>query len=45
VRGEQSRGEVKHQGAIDVPEIREAITRVMEGGERAFKLRANKYGF
>jgi chromosome segregation protein len=45
VRGEQSRGEVKHQGAIDVPEIRDAITRVMEGGERAFRLRANKYGF
>jgi len=45
VRGEQSRGEVKSQGAIDVTEIREAITRVMEGGEKAFKLRANKYGF
>jgi chromosome segregation protein len=45
VRGEQSRGEIKGQGAIDVPEIREAITRVMEGGEKAFKLRANKYGF
>ena len=45
VRGEQSRGEVKSQGAIDMLEIREAVTRVMEGGEKAFKLRANKYGF
>lgn len=45
VRGEQSRGEIKGQGAIDLPEIREAITRVMEGGEKAFKLRADKYGF
>lgn len=45
VRGEQSRGEIKGQGAIDVPAIRAAITRVMEGGEKAFKLRANKYGF
>jgi chromosome segregation protein len=45
VRGEQSRGEVKNQGSIDVPEIRDAITHVMEGGEKAFKLRADKYGF
>lgn len=45
VRGEQSRGEIKGQGAIDLPAIREAITKVMEGGEKAFKLRADKYGF
>lgn len=45
VRGEQSLGEVAGQGAIDLPAIREAITRVMEGGERAFKLRKEKYGF
>jgi type III restriction enzyme len=45
VRGEQSRGEIKNVGAIDVPEIRLAITKVMEGGEKAFKLRADKYGF
>lgn len=45
VRGEQSRGEVAAQGAIDLPMIREAITRVMEGGEKAFKLRKEKYGF
>ncbi|MDA8286598.1 MAG: AAA family ATPase, partial [Actinomycetota bacterium] len=45
VRGEQSLGEVASQGAIDGPAIREAITRVMEGGEKAFKLRKEKYGF
>lgn len=45
VRGEQSLGEVAGQGAIDLPAIREAITRVMEGGEKAFKLRKEKYGF
>lgn len=45
VRGEQSRGEIKGQGAIDLPAIREAITKVMEGGEKAFRLRADKYGF
>ncbi len=45
VRGEQSRGEIKDQGAIDSPEIRRSIVRVMDGGEKAFKLRADKYGF
>jgi type III restriction enzyme len=45
VRGEQSRGQIKNQGAIDLPTIREAIVRVMDGGEKAFKLRADKYGF
>jgi type III restriction enzyme len=45
VRGEQSRGEIKGQGAIDLPAIREAIVRVMDGGEKAFRLRADKYGF
>jgi chromosome segregation protein len=45
VRGEQSRGEIKSQGAIDLAEIRSGITRVMEGGEKAFKLRKEKYGF
>jgi type III restriction enzyme len=32
-------------GAIDMPEVRTAITRVMEGGEEAFTLRKEKYGF
>jgi type III restriction enzyme len=41
----RSRGQIKHQGAIDVRETRETITRVMEGGEKAFTLRRQKYGF
>ena len=32
-------------GAIDDPEIRTVITGTMEGGERAFKDRQNKYGY
>lgn len=43
--GDQSAGTIKASGAIDQPEIRDAITRVMEGGETAFKLRKEKYGF
>jgi hypothetical protein len=42
---DQSAGEVKTRGAIDVAEIRDEITSVMEGGERAFRLRKEKYGF
>lgn len=43
--GDQSGGRIKVEGAIDVAEVREEITRVMEGGEKAFRLRAEKYGF
>ncbi len=43
--GDQSGGQVKLQGAIDVEAVREEITRVMEGGEKAFRLRKDKYGF
>jgi DNA repair ATPase RecN len=43
--GDQSRGTIAGTGAIDVPEAREAIKRIMEGGEAAFNLRKNKYGF
>ena len=42
---DQSRGEVVGEGAIDVDDVREAIKRIMEGGERAFNLRKQKYGF
>jgi len=45
VTGDQSKGEIKKQGAIDMPEIKDEITKVMEGGEEAFKLRKEKYGF
>ena len=34
------------EGAIDVPEVGEAtIKRIMEGGEAAFSLRRENYGF
>ena len=43
--GDQSRGTIVGEGAIDIPEVREAIKRIMEGGEAAFHLRKEKYGF
>ncbi len=43
--GDQSRGTIGGTGAIDMPDVREAIKRIMEGGEAAFKLRREKYGF
>lgn len=44
-QGDQSGGQIGRQGAIDVEEIRTAVTGIMEGGEEAFKLRKEKYGF
>ena len=43
--GDQSRGNVSGEGAIDVPNVRDAIKSIMEGGEAAFNLRKEKYGF
>ena len=43
--GDESRGTIQGEGAIDVPDAREAIKRIMEGGESAFRLRREKYGF
>lgn len=43
--GDQSGGRIVGQGAIDVPNVRNAIKRIMEGGEDAFRLRREKYGF
>ena len=43
--GDQSRGTIAGEGAIDVNLVRDAIKRIMEGGEVAFKLRKEKYGF
>jgi type III restriction enzyme len=43
--GDQSGGTIAGEGAIDVPQVREAIKRIMEGGEAAFALRKEKYGF
>jgi type III restriction enzyme len=45
ITGDQSTGFIKCQGAIDIQEVREEITRVMEGGTQAFNLRREKYGF
>lgn len=41
----ESGGQIKLEGAIDVPEINREIAEVMEGGVEAFKLRRQKYGF
>jgi chromosome segregation protein len=43
--GDHSGGQIAGTGAIDVPHICTAIKQVMEGGEAAFKLRKEKYGF
>lgn len=43
--GDQSGARIKASGAIDIPTVREEITNVMEGGEKAFRLRKEKYGF
>jgi len=43
--GDHSAGQIARQGAIDIPDVRDTITTVMEGGERAFRLRKDKYGF
>ena len=43
--GDQSRGLVAGEGAIDVDDTRNAIKEIMEGGEAAFNLRRAKYGF
>jgi type III restriction enzyme len=42
---DQSAGHLKERGAIDVASVRDEITTVMEGGEKAFRLRKEKYGF
>ena len=42
---DQSKGAIKKLGAIDIDDVRNEITKVMEGGEEAFKLRKEKYGF
>jgi chromosome segregation protein len=43
--GDHSGGTIKLQGAIDIPKVKERITLIMEGGEKAFKLRKEKYAF
>jgi chromosome segregation protein len=46
--GDHSAGQIELEGAIDIPDVRKQITSVMEGGEKAFRLRKSrkeKYGF
>lgn len=43
--GDQSGGKIAGEGAIDIPDVREAVKRIMEGGAAAFNLRREKYGF
>lgn len=43
--GDQSGGKIAGEGAIDIPAVRDAIKSIMEGGEAAFSLRKEKYGF
>lgn len=43
--GNQTRGIIKAEGSIDFKVVRDEITSVMEGGEKAFRLRKDKYGF
>ena len=38
-------GRIACAGAIEEPEIRDAIVRTVDGGEEAFRLRRRKYGF
>lgn len=42
---DESGGHILQQGAIDLKPIRSSITQVMEGGDLAFQLRKEKYGF
>ncbi len=41
----RNKGKIENTGSIDVKEIRDAITTIMEGGKKAFDLRRKKYGF
>ena len=43
--GQAARLRIADQGAIDNPKVCEVVARVMEGGEQAFSLRRQKYGF
>lgn len=42
---DQSGGQIADLGAIDAESVRNQITRIMEGGEKAFSMRKEKYGF
>ena len=42
---DRTKGHIAAEGAIDRRKIRDAIEQVIEGGEEAFELRRQKYGF
>jgi len=39
------RCKIEAQGFIDNPVMRQQVSHILEGGERAFELRRQKYGF
>ncbi len=41
----RERGQIQAQGALDRKEIQDSIKQLMEGGEEAFRRRAEKYGW
>jgi energy-coupling factor transporter ATP-binding protein EcfA2 len=43
--GSHAQMPAKAQGSIDVPEIRERVAEILEGGREAFSQRKEKYGF
>lgn len=42
---EMPRVQLFTDGAIETADVRDAITRIMEGGKQAFDLRSRKYRF
>lgn len=44
---EESKGKIltEQQGAIDVPAVQKLAAKILEGGETAFNIRREKYGF
>ncbi len=44
LEAESDRVRIAAQGGMDHPEVQEQVRRVMEGGEEAFRRRAEKYG-
>jgi type III restriction enzyme len=45
VAGQQSGGQIRYEGAIDVQNVRDEFTSVTAGDPEAFRLRKDKYGF
>ena len=44
LEAESDRARIAAQGGMDHPDVQEQVRRVMEGGEEAFRRRAEKYG-